>query len=122
MSVAPENLLDGLSSCRCSTTSHGDPKTTKQNASQNSQLVSLYAKRCGAGQWSFLGLESEKKRYSISEDSLQGEWDEIAEKMMLTFAESTHPVFRSTSPVSREVLKSKGGGNCQYTVARPGND
>ena len=29
---------------------------------------------------------------------------------MLTFAKSTHPVFRSTSPLSRGVLKSKGGG------------
>ena len=30
--------------------------------------------------------------------------------MMLTFAEGGHPVFRATSPLSREVLKSKGGG------------
>ena len=29
---------------------------------------------------------------------------------MLTFAESRHPVFRSTSPLSRGVLKSNGGG------------
>ena len=29
---------------------------------------------------------------------------------MITFAESRHPVFRSTSPFSRGVLKSKGGG------------
>ena len=29
---------------------------------------------------------------------------------MLTFAESKHPIFRSTSPSSRGVLKSKGGG------------
>ena len=29
---------------------------------------------------------------------------------MLTFAENKHPVFRSTSPLSRGVLKSKGGG------------
>ena len=29
---------------------------------------------------------------------------------MLTFAESKHPVFRSTSPLSRGTLKSKGGG------------
>ena len=29
---------------------------------------------------------------------------------MLTFAESKHPVFRSTSPLSRGMLKSKGGG------------
>ena len=32
-----------------------------------------------------------------------------AELMMLKF-ESGHPVFRSTSPLSRGVLKSKGGG------------
>ena len=30
--------------------------------------------------------------------------------MMLKFGESRHPVFRSTSPLSRGVLKSKGGG------------
>ena len=44
------------------------------------------------------------------EDSPQGEWDKMAEKMMLTFAESGHPVFRATSPLSRGQLKSKGGG------------
>ena len=36
----------------------------------------------------------------MSEDGPQGEWDKIAEQMMLTFAESGHPVFRSTSPLS----------------------
>ena len=56
------------------------------------------------------GLGSEKKRYSISEDSPQGEWDKMAEKMMVTLAESGHPVFRTTSPLSRGVVKSKGGG------------
>ena len=30
--------------------------------------------------------------------------------MMIKFGESGHPVFRSTSPFSRRVLKSKGGG------------
>ena len=29
---------------------------------------------------------------------------------MIIFSESGHPVFRSTSPLSRGVLKSKGGG------------
>ena len=76
----------------------------------NTQLVSLYAKRFGIGQWSFLGLGSEKKWYSISADSPQGEWDRIAEKMMLEFGESRHPVFRATSPLSRGQLKSNGGG------------
>ena len=74
------------------------------------KLVSLLARRFGAGQWSFLGRGSEKKWYSISEDSPQGEWDKMAEKMLLTFAESGHPVFRATSPLSRGQLKSKDGG------------
>ena len=82
----------------------------KKECESNAQLVSLYAKRFGSGQWSFFGLGSEKKWYSISEDSPEGEWDRIAEQMMLTLAESTHAVFRSTSPLSRGVLKSKGGG------------
>ena len=51
-----------------------------------------------------------EKWYSISEDSPQGEWDNMAEKMMVTLAESGHPVFRATSPLSRGVHKSKGGG------------
>ena len=37
-------------------------------------------------------------------------WDKMAELMMLKFAESGHPVFRATSPLSRGRLKSKGGG------------
>ena len=47
----------------------------EQECESSAQLVSIYAKRFGAGQWSFLGLGSEKKWYSISEDSPQGEWD-----------------------------------------------
>ena len=83
---------------------------------------SLYIE-IGAGQWSFLGPGSEKKRYSISEDSPQGEWDKIAEQVMLTFAESQHPVFRSTSPLTRGVLKSKGWWKIVNTLLRrPGND
>ena len=75
----------------------------------SSRLVSLYAKRFGAGQWSFLGPGSEKKWYSIKEDSPQGEWDKIAERM-LEFAESGCPIFRAASPLSRGRLKSKGHG------------
>ena len=86
--------------------------STKKNA----QLVSLNAKRFGIGQWSFLGPGSEKKWYSISADSPQGEWDTMAEKMMLEFAESGHPIFRATRPLSRGQLESKGHGNCRKTI------
>ena len=76
----------------------------------NANLVSLYAKRFGTGQWSFIGPGSEKKWYSISEDSPQGEWDNMAERMMLEFAESGCPIFRATTPLSRGQLKSKRHG------------
>ena len=69
-----------------------------------------YEKRFGTRQWSFLGPGSEKKLYSISADGPQGEWDNMAERMMLEFAESGHPIFRATRPLSRGRLKSKGHG------------
>ena len=57
-------------------------RDNEKECESNANLVSLYAKRFGAGQWSFHGLGSEKKWYSIGEDSPQGEWDKMAEKMM----------------------------------------
>ena len=42
LSVTPENKsVDGLSSCQCSTTSHGDLKTIKKECESSAQLVSL---------------------------------------------------------------------------------
>ena len=80
-------------------------KDNKKECESNAQLVSLFARRFGAGQWSFLGPGSEKKRYSISEDSPQGEWDKMAEKMMITHAESGHPVYESI--VQRSAQKQR---------------
>ena len=93
----------------------------KKECESSAQLVSLYAKRFGAGQWSFLGPGSEKKWYSTNEYSPQGEWDRMVEKMMITFAESGHPVFRSTSPLSRGVLKSKGDGKLSIHLCADGD-
>ena len=77
----------------------------------------MYAQRFAPGKWSFLGPGSEKKWYSTHDSEPQGEWDRVAELMMIKFSESGHPVFRATSPLSRRTLKSKGGENCQYTFA-----
>ena len=85
-------------------------RDNEKECKSNAQLVSLFARRFGPGQWSFLGPGSEKKWYSISEDSPQGEWDKMAELMMSEFAESGHPIFCATSPLSRGQLKSKGHG------------
>ena len=104
------NLKDGSSSCRCSTTFMGDLKTMNRNSNLSANLVSIYARRFSPGRWSFLGLGSQKQWYSTHESKPQGEWDRVAELMMIKISESGHPVFRSTSPLSRGTIKSKGGG------------
>ena len=86
-------------------------KENERECELNAQLVSMYAKRFSPGKWSFLGPGSEKKKwYSTHEYKPQGEWDRVAEQMMMEFSESGHPVFRVTSPLSRGMLESKGGG------------
>ena len=84
-------------------------KENERECELSAQLVSMYAKRFSPGRWSFLGPGSEKKWYSTHIDRPQGEWDRVAELMMIKFAESGYPVFRATSPLSRGTLKSKGG-------------
>ena len=73
-----------LYSCRCSTTSLVEHKTMKKNVWQmlkSSLYMQEYLEQ-DSGHFSV--------RYSISEDSPQREWDKMAEKMMLAFAESGH--------------------------------
>ena len=41
----------------------------------------------------------------------------MAEKMLLEFAESGHPIFRATTPVSRGKLKSTGHGKLSIHFA-----
>ena len=82
----------------------------EQECIANATLVSLFAKRFPAGRWSFLGPGSEKEWYSTYIDRPRGEWDRVAELMMIKFGESGHPVFRATSPLPRGTLKSKSGG------------
>ena len=76
-----------------------------------------YARRFGKGQWSFIGPRSEKKWYSIKEDSPHGIWDNIADKIMVEFAERGCPIFRATTPLSRCNLKSKGHGKLSFHFA-----
>ena len=50
------------------------------------------------------GLGSEKKWYCMKVDSPQGIWNNIEKKMLLEFAESGCPIFRATTPLSRDPL------------------
>ena len=76
----------------------------------NARVVSVYGRKFGKGQGSFIGPSSLKKWSSMDENSPQGIGDHIAEKMLLVFAESTFPIFRATSPFSRGKLSSEGHG------------
>ena len=53
----------------------------------------------------------------MKEDSPQGIWDKLAEKMLIEFAESGCPIFRATTPLSRGQLKSKGHGKLSIHFA-----
>ena len=86
-----------------------DGKNNKEQCFKDANYVNTFAKRFGIGQWSFIGPGSEKKWYP-SENSPQRAWDHIAEEVLLKFAESGHPIFRATTPLSRGKLKSKGKG------------
>ena len=92
-------------------------KDNEQECLARARVVSLYARRFGTGQWSFIGTGSEKKWYSIKEDSPQGIWDKIAERMLLEFAESGCPIFRATTPLSRGQLKNQGHGKLSIHYA-----
>ena len=83
-------------------------KDNEQECESSAQLVSIYAKRFSPGRWSFLGPGSEKKWYSTHHSKPQGEWDRVAELMMLKFGESKHPSLQiHKSIVSRSTQKQR---------------
>ena len=60
-----------------------DGKGNEEECVANSKVVSILAKKFGIGQWSFIGPGSDKKWFSMKENSTQGIWDHIVEKMLL---------------------------------------
>ena len=94
-------------------------RDNEEECTLNAKLVSLYARRFGkmtmviSRSW----FRKEVVLYCISEDSPQGEWDNMAERMLLEFAESGCPIFRATTPLSRGRLKCKGHGKLSIHYA-----
>ena len=107
---APETFIGRILFMSMLTDISCDGKGNEEECVVNAKVVSILAKKFGIGQWSFIGPGSERKWYSIREDSPQGIWDKIAERMLLEFAESGNPIFRATTPLSRGQLKSSGHG------------
>ena len=94
-----------------------DRKGNKEECLANARVVKVLARRFGIGHWTFIGPGSEKKWYSAENSPQGGAWDHIAEEMLLEFAESGHPTFRATTPLSRGILKSKGRGKLSFHFA-----
>ena len=82
----------------------------KDTCVANSFDVADYARKFMRGHWSILGPGSEKKWYGTHVCKPDGQWDEVAENMMINFAERGHPIFRASNAVERGELKSKGKG------------
>ena len=67
------------------------------------------------------GLDQKQSGILLTMKDQKGEWDEVAELMMIKFGESGHPVFRATSPLCRGTLKSKGGGKLSVHFCADGD-
>ena len=97
-----------------------DRKDNKDECLANARVVKVLPRKFGIGQWSFIGPGSEQKWYS-AENSPQGALDHIADEMLMELAESGHPTFRATTPLSRGILKSKRHGklSIRFTADYP---
>ena len=94
-----------------------DRNDNKDECLRNAESVKALARRFGIGQWSFIGPSSEMKWYS-SENSPQGAWDNIAEKMLLEFADSGHPVFLCNDSIVQGCSQKQGARKIIYTFRR----
>ena len=99
----PENFTGRIISMSMFNDIVWDSKGNDEIRENNSKTIDQYARRFPHGHWFFLGLET----YDHKPD---GFWDRTAEKMLLTFEETEHTVFRSTSALERGDLRSKGSG------------
>ena len=95
-------------------------KGNREASVANSVIVADYARQFAQGDWSIIGTGSEKKRYGTHVCKPNGEWDDVADIMMVNFSESGHPVFRGSSAFGRGDLKSEGNGKLStMAVTKP---
>ena len=91
---------------------------SNENCIANAHRVTEYARRFMRGHWSFPGPGSEKKWSGTHVCKPDGQWDEVAENMMINFAESGNPIFRASSAPERGELESKGKGMNNHSLQR----
>ena len=81
-------------------------KSDDQNCISNAEKVKNHAKRFLPRHLTFLCPGSENRWYG---DSQGGQWDRTANKMVQRFKQTGHPIFISTSSVSRGILNQRTG-------------
>ena len=95
-----------------------DRYDNKDECLKNADHVKIFARRFGIETFARrFGPGSEKKKWYFSENSPQGAWDNFAEQKLLKFAESRHPIFRATTPLSMGNFKSTGRGKLSIYFA-----
>ena len=102
-------------------TSYGDIKTMKRNVLLMPHLYLYLQKDVQQDVGHSSDLDRKKKWYSTDNERPQGEWDRVAELMMIKFGESGHSVFRAASPLSRGMFKRKGGGKLSIHFCADGD-
>ena len=95
-----------------------DRKGNTEECLANVRVVKVLARRFGIGQWSFIGPGSEKKWYSMEENSPQGIWDHIAEKMLVEFAECGCPISVQQLHFPGVSSRAKDTENCLFFLLR----
>ena len=93
-----------------------DRKDNKDECLANAGVVKVLARRLVLDNGHL--LDQVLKRNGILPRMVHKEpGHNIAEQMLLEFAESGHPTFRATTPLSRGILKSKGRGKLSIHFA-----
>ena len=91
-------------------TLHGEKKETQKDVNTiHRQLRIMLADSC----WDvghFWDLDQKRNGTETYSDKPDGSWDKTAEKMMVNFSESGHPILRASSAFERGELRSKGHG------------
>ena len=115
----PENFTRQILLGRWSTIFLVEQETMNKTVWQTLDSYFCILEHFGKGQWSFIGLGSEKKWYSLEEDSPQGICDRVAEKMLIESAVSGCPIL---SIVQRSTQKQRILKIVDSFCRRSGND
>ena len=101
----PENFTGRIIFMSMFNDTEGDAKGNDELCVISSKTIKQYARRFPRGHWSFLGPTSEMKWYGTYDCKPDGSSNPTAEKMLLYFAGSGHPIFRGTSALERRIRK-----------------